>query len=126
MINKPYRLRYVCFAAAPASLSASPSRADGYAENRDKSLGVEVNILWPFRTYEGKRHNQGTMDSHAMLLGARAALFGTNASLEYTAWLCKDRFAHENGNTYSGYSYANEFYLGYAYYPPGLPAYVLP
>jgi hypothetical protein len=137
-----------------ALASAAPLRADGYADNRDKTFGVEVNILWPFPpfrtyevkfrtklghgveavvgygrqawTYEGRRHNEGTMDSHALLLGVRSALFGTNANLEYTAWLCKDRFAHKNGTTYAGYSYANEFYLGYAYYLPGVPAYVLP
>jgi hypothetical protein len=154
MMRKPFLLRSVLLFAAVALVAAAPSHADGYAENRDKSVGVEVNILWPFppfRTYEvklrgklgygveavvgygrqawtykGERHNRGTMDSHALLVGARTALFGTNANLEYTAWLCKDRFAHENGRTYAGYSYANEFYVGYAYYFPGTPAYVLP
>lgn len=137
-----------------SSLWSPPALADGYADNRDRRFGVELNVLWPFppfRTYEvklrgklgagveavagygrqawtytGKRHNRGTMDSHALLLGARAALFGTDASVEYTAWLCRDRFAHENGKSYRGFSYANEFYLGYAYYLPGYPAYILP
>lgn len=148
-MRKPFSLLI-----AVCAFAAQPSRADDYKENTDKRLGVEVNILWPFppfRTYEikfrgklgygveavvgygrqawtytGKRHNRGAMDSHALLLGGRSYLFGTNASLEYTAWLCKDRFSHENGRTYSGYSYANEFYLGYAWYLPGRSAYVLP
>jgi hypothetical protein len=49
-----------------------------------------------------------------------------NVSLEYTAWLCKDVFNHKNGNTYRGFSYANEFYLGYAWYFGSSPFYVHP
>ncbi len=121
----------------------APARAGDYRERDDRRLGVEVNILWPFApfstyevklrgkvgpgveavvgygrqawTYKGTRHNKGKMDSHALLLGARAFPIG-NVSIEYTAWLCKDRFSHENGTTYRGFSYANEFYLGYAWY----------
>ena len=128
--------------------------AGDYENHFTKRLGVEVNILWPFppfRTYEikfrgklgygveavvgygmqawtykGTRHNEGTINSHALLLGARSYLFGTNTSLEYTAWLCHDIFHHENGQTYRGFSYANEIYLGYAWYLPNTNAYVLP
>ena len=114
---------------------------------------MELNILWPFApfstyevklrgkvgrgveavvgygrqawTYKGKRHNRGEMDSHALLLGARAFPIG-NVSVEYTAWLCKDVFDHENVTTYRGLSFANEFYLGYAWYFGRTPVYIHP
>ncbi|MDB5106551.1 MAG: hypothetical protein JWP91_4240 [Fibrobacteres bacterium] len=136
-----------------AAAAASQAHAGDYADRADRRLGVEVNVLWPlppfstyeikFRgklghgveavigygrqawTYKGKRHNQGEIDSHALLIGARAYPVG-NVSVEYTAWLCKDVFHHVNGRTYSGYAYANEFYLGYAYYFGQSPIYVLP
>jgi hypothetical protein len=128
-------------------LILSPARGEDYRSHDDRSFGAEVNILWPFppfRTYEvklrakvagygrqawtytGTRHNRGKMDSHALLLGSRAYLFGTGASVEYTAWLGRDVFAHENGRTYRGFSYANEFYLGYTWYVPGSNVYLLP
>jgi hypothetical protein len=128
-------------------------QAGGYADRASQRLGVEVNVLWPlppFSTYEvkfrgkpgygveavvgygrqawrykGERHNKGEMDSHALLLGARAFPIG-NVSVEYTAWLCKDIFRHVNGQTYRGISFANEFYLGYAYYFGQSPFYALP
>ncbi len=130
------------------------AQAGDTRDHLDQKLGVEVNVLWPFPpfktyevklrgklghgveavvgygrqawTYTGKRHNQGTIHSHALLLGSRVTLFNTNASIEYTAWLCKDLFQHVNGQTYRGFSYANEFYLGYAYYFPNTNAYILP
>ncbi len=125
-----------------------------YAHHRGQSIGVELNILWPFApfhtyeikfrgklgdgveavvgygrqfwTYDGTRHNPGRIDSHALLLGTRSYLFGTNASLEYTAWLCHDVFHHDNGTTYRGFSLDNEFYAGYSYYLPATNAYLLP
>ncbi|HAO99707.1 MAG TPA: hypothetical protein DCQ83_06650 [Fibrobacteres bacterium] len=128
--------------------------AADYTDHRDQRFGVELNILWPlppfstyeikFRgkvgsgiegvvgyarqlwTYKGKRHNPGHMDSHALLLGTRSYLFGTNTSVEYTAWLCHDVFHHDNGQTYRGFSLNNEFYLGYSYYFPHSRVYVLP
>lgn len=140
--------------AAMAMLLCASVWAGDYRDHADRKLGVELNVLWPFPpfstyeikfrgklgygvegvigyarqawTYDGKRHNQGTMDSHALLLGARSYLFGTNATVEYTAWLCKDLFHHRNGQDYRGFSYANEFYLGYVYYIPKTQAYVLP
>lgn len=134
-------------------LAAAAAHAGDYADRADRRLGVELNVLWPFPpfstyevklrgklghgveavvgygrqawTYTGERHNKGTMDSHALLLGARVIPWN-NVSLEYTAWLCKDVFNHKNGNTYRGYSYANEFYLGYAWYFGSSPFYVHP
>ncbi len=140
---------------------AAPVRAGNYSEHSDPGFGAEINILWPFPpfrtyevklrgklghgveavvgygrqawTYEGKRHNEGTIDSHALLLGMRAFPLAAsrggawgNASVEYTAWLCHDVFHHKNGNTYRGFSYANEFYLGYAWYLGSSPVYLLP
>jgi hypothetical protein len=133
--------------------SAAPAQAGGYADHAAQRLGVEVNLLWPlppFNTYEikfrgklghgveavlgygrqawnyqGSRHNKGEIDSHALLLGVRTFPVG-NVSVEYTAWLCKDVFHHANGQTYRGFSYANEFYLGYAYYFGRAPVYVFP
>ena len=143
------RLFLAVFASAWGVSSAAPYRASD-----DFRLGAELNILWPFppfRTYEvkfrgkvtpgieavvgygrqawtytGTRHNKGRMDSHALLLGSRAYLFGTDASIEYTAWLGRDALHHENGRTYRGFSYANEFYLGYTWYAPNTNFYVLP
>ena len=135
-------------------LSLSLARAEDYRAHADQGLGAEVNILWPFppfRTYEvkfrakvapgveavvgygrqawtykGTRHNKGEMDSHALLLGSRVYVAGTGASVEYTAWLARDVFHHENGQTYRGFSYANEFYVGYTWYVPGSNVYLLP
>jgi hypothetical protein len=142
------------FTLLTALAAASSARADGYRAHDDLGFGAEVNILWPlppFRTYEikfrgkvapgveavigyghqtwtysGKRHNEGRINSHALLLGSRAYLFGTGTSVEYTAWLGHDVFHHENGHTYRGFSYANEFYLGYTWYVPNSNVYVLP
>jgi hypothetical protein len=136
-----------------ALAAAVPARAGDYAEHNDRRLGVELNILWPFPpfrtyevklrgklgygveavvgygrqawTYEGTRHNKGTMDSHALLLGLRAFAWD-NVSVEYTAWFCRDVFDHVNGRTYRGFSYANEFYLGYAWYFGNSPFYIHP
>jgi hypothetical protein len=133
--------------------SAVSAHAGNYDDHAGDKLGVELNILWPFppfRTYEvklrgklghgveavvgygrqawtykGTRHNKGEMDSHALLLGVRTFPVG-NVSVEYTAWLCKDVFDHVNGQTYRGFSFANEFYLGYAYYFGKSPIYLFP
>lgn len=128
-------------------------KAGYYDDHTAAKLGVDLNILWPFPpfrtcevklrgklghgieavigygrqawTYTGTRHNKGEMDSHALLLGVRTFPIG-NVSVEYTAWFCKDVFDHVNGRTYRGFSFANEFYLGYAYYFGKSPVYLFP
>lgn len=142
------------FLIVSAGHASASDYAGDYSDHRAQEFGVELNVLWPFApfhtleikfrgklgdgveavvgygrqfwTYQGKRHNPGRMDSHALLLGTRIYLDGTDASVEYTAWLCHDVFHHDNGQTYRGFSLDNEFYLGYSYYLPGTNTYVLP
>lgn len=131
------------------------TQASDFNKRADAHFGVEVNILWPFppfRTYEikftaglndqisavvgygsqqwtysGVRHNQGTMNSHALLLGARAFPWrANNTNFEYTAWLAYDHFQDVKGERYQGFSLAHEFYLGYQLYLGDSRTYVLP
>ncbi len=131
------------------------AQAGDFDKRADARFGVEINILWPlppFRTYEikftaalnehfsavigygkqnwnytGDRHNRGTMDSHALLIGARAFPWrANNTTLEYTAWLGLDHFMDEQGKSYRGFSLAHEFYLGYLLYLGNSRTYVLP
>jgi hypothetical protein len=125
-------------------LSTANADVSSYQRRADTSFGIELNFLWlapPFKTVELKawtrlsdsvdlvfgyggqfwtidqeKMNSGTMESHALILGARGYLFKTNTVLEYDTWLAYDKLHGKDGNTYAGFSQSNEFMLGYQFY----------
>ncbi|MBC7386567.1 MAG: hypothetical protein H7301_10475 [Cryobacterium sp.] len=119
--------------------------SSNYARHVDREVGIELNILWPlkpFSTYEVKvllpisngadlvigfgrqawtmkdngKINGGSMDSNALIIGAKQFLFHTSTVVEYDAWLAHDRLTSEDGKVYAGWSLSNEFYGGYQFY----------
>ncbi len=115
-----------------------------YQKRAQTTVGLELNLLWlapPFKTielkawfnvsdstdivvgyghqawtYSGTTMNAGKMNSDALILGVRGYLFQTNTIAEYDTWLAYDRFDHENGKHYEGFSQSNEFFGGYQFY----------
>jgi hypothetical protein len=116
-----------------------------YARHVNRGVGVEINILWPlapFNTSEikflfpvgdstdlvvgfgrqtwtigsGGKISPGTMDSNAIILGAKQYLFHTSTVAEYNAWFAHDRLTDPSGSVHEGYSISNEFFGGYEFY----------
>jgi hypothetical protein len=132
---------------------ATTTRADisSYDRRAAMSFGVEINLLWlapPFKSIELKawtrlsdsvdfvfgyggqfwsidseKMNSGTMNSHALILGARAYLFKTDTLVEYDTWLAYDRLDDRNGKRYAGFSQSNEFFGGYQFFYGGSNTY---
>jgi hypothetical protein len=122
-----------------------------YQRRADTSFGIELNLLWlpaPFKTIEVKawtrlsdsvdfvfgyggqfwnleseKMNSGSMNSHALILGARAYLFKTDTVVEYDTWLAHDVLTQKDGKQYSGFSQSNEFMAGYQFYYGGSNTY---
>jgi hypothetical protein len=138
-----------------SSMSVAHAESTNDARHANRGIGIEVNLLWPlppFSTYEvkllvpithgadlvigwghqvwtigeGMGVNPGTIDSHALILGAKQFLFHTSAVAEYDAWLAHDHFQNRDGKIYDGWSWSNEFFGGYEFYLGGTRATLTP
>ena len=133
---------FLVLAGVSSPVSADSSN---YSRHVERGVGIDVTVLWalpPFKTYEvklmipvsdgadlvvgygrqawtigeGAKVNPGTMDSHALILGAKQFLFRTSTVAEYDAWICHDRLTAPDGSIASGWSLSHEFFGGYQFY----------
>jgi hypothetical protein len=117
-------------------------------------FGLEHNLLWdipPFKTYEfrafygvsksfeinggygrqgwtykGNSLTKGTIQSDALVLGARYYILQSRYFIDYSAWIMQDQFTLESGEVKKGSSLSHEFFTGYRfdhgkfYWSPGI------
>ncbi|MBS1960968.1 MAG: hypothetical protein JST04_02045 [Bdellovibrionales bacterium] len=141
------------FAFLVASVSSADST--NFRRHADSRVQLDVNLAWPFppfRTWEVKLGfrvgdstdlvvgygrqawtitdipgiNPGTIDSHALILGARQYVARTGAIAEYDAWLAHETFLPPDGRALRGWSLSNEFFGGYVFFLGATHATVTP